>query len=97
VLDNGGAFISHPSAAAIDAAKPHVRVFWLPRYTSEALNWIGGFWEELKATYFSCMLTVDRDSFHGAAVHLLRRVCRQVAPGIHFQDAIPGRKSYGNR
>lgn len=74
VLDNGGCFTSRASTAALEAAKPHVRVFWLPRYTSETLNWIEGFWEELKSTYFSRMLTVDRDSFYGAAVRLLSRV-----------------------
>ncbi|OJT19026.1 hypothetical protein BO221_36530 [Archangium sp. Cb G35] len=77
VLDNGGCFTSRASKAAIEAAKPHVRVFWLPRYTSETLNWIEGFWGELKSTYFSRMLTADRDSFYGAAVHLLRRVRRR--------------------
>ena len=77
VLDNGGCFTSRASTAAIKAAMPHVRVFWLPRYTSETLNWIEGFWEELKGTYFSRMLTADRDSFYGAAVHLLRCVRRR--------------------
>ena len=51
-----------------------MRIFWLPRYSSETLNWIEGFWEELKATYFSRMLTADRDSFYDEAVRLLRRV-----------------------
>jgi transposase len=77
VLDNGGAFTSRASSAALEAATPHVRVFWLPRYTSETLNWIEGFWEELKSTYFSRMLTADRDSFYGEAVLLLRRVRRR--------------------
>ncbi len=74
VLDNGGCFTSRASTAALEAAAPHVRAFWLPRYTSETLNWIEGFWEELKSTYFSRMLTADRDSFYGAAVLLLRSV-----------------------
>ncbi|AKJ04237.1 hypothetical protein [Archangium gephyra] len=29
------------------------------------------------ATYFSRMLTADRDSFYGATVHLLRRIRRR--------------------
>jgi hypothetical protein len=49
VLDNGGCFTSRTSRA--------------PRYTSETLNWLERFWEELKSTYFSRMLTADRDSF----------------------------------
>jgi hypothetical protein len=77
VLDNGGCFTSRVSMAAIEAAAPHVRVFWLPRYTSETLNWIEGFWEELKSTYFSRMLTADRDSFYDEAVRLLRRIHRR--------------------
>ncbi|NRD59820.1 transposase, partial [Corallococcus exiguus] len=77
VLDNGGCFTSRASTAAIEAAVPYVRVFWLPRYTSETLNWVEGFWEELKSTYFSRMLTADRDAFYDEAVLLLRRVRRR--------------------
>jgi transposase len=77
VLDNGGAFTSHASRAALEAAKPYVRPFWLPSYTSETLNWIEGFWEELKATYFSRMLTANRECFYAEAVRLLRRVRRR--------------------
>jgi transposase len=57
VLDNGSPFRSKRALAALEAAWPHVRVFWLPRYTSETLNWIEGFWGHLKDTYFSRMLT----------------------------------------
>jgi transposase len=74
VIDNGRPFDTRLARAALDAASPWVRPFRLPRYTSETLNWIEGFWEELKSTYFSRMLTVDRDSFYGAAVRLLSRV-----------------------
>ena len=74
VLDNGACFTSRASTSALEVARPHVRVFWLPRYTSESLNWIEGFWQELKSTYFSRMLTADRDSFYGTAVRLLHRV-----------------------
>ncbi|HZI11365.1 MAG TPA: hypothetical protein VE153_13355 [Myxococcus sp.] len=93
-------FTSRASTAALEAAKPQVRVFWLPRYTSETLNWIEGFWEELKSTYFSRMLTTDRDSFYGAAVHLLRRVrsrsklpTRAASPlnGISWDGLVSGR------
>ncbi|HEX8698969.1 MAG TPA: IS630 family transposase [Myxococcaceae bacterium] len=77
VLDNGGCFTSRTSRAAIEAAAPHVHIFWLPRYSSETLNWIEGFWQELKSTYFSRMLTADRDSFYAQAVRLLRRIRRR--------------------
>jgi transposase len=63
VLDNGGCFTSRASTAAHEAAKPDVRIFWRPRYTSETLNWIENFWEKLKSTYFIRMLMADRDSF----------------------------------
>lgn len=60
--------------AAIQAAAPYVRIFWLPRYTSATLNWIEGCWEKLKSTDFSCMLTADRDTFYDAVVRLLRHI-----------------------
>ncbi|MDC0708430.1 transposase [Stigmatella sp. ncwal1] len=89
VLDNGGCFTRRTSRAAIEAAAPCVRVFWLPRYTSETLNWIEGFWGELKSTYFSRMLTADRDSFYAQAVGLLRRVRRR--RGLPVRAATPER------
>lgn len=89
VLDNGGEFTSRASSAALEAAAPHVRPFFLPSYTSETLNWIEGFWEELKATYFSRMLTADRDSFYGEAVHLLR--CVRQRSRLPLQVSTPER------
>ncbi|MFP2903953.1 hypothetical protein ACLESD_02530, partial [Pyxidicoccus sp. 3LFB2] len=48
----------------------------LPSYTSETLSWIEGFWDELKSTYFSQMLTEQREAFYPEAVRLLRRLRR---------------------
>ena len=76
VLDNGVPFNSHLSRAALEAASPLVRVFRLPRYTSETLSWIENFWEHLKETYFSRMLTEEREAFYPDAVRLLRRLRR---------------------
>lgn len=53
-----------------------MRPFWLPRYTSESLNWIEGYWEHLKDTYFSRMLTQQREAFYPDIVRLLRRLRR---------------------
>lgn len=74
VLDNGGPFISLRAQAALEAARPQVRVFRLPPYTSETLNWIEGYWDDLKSTYFSRMLTEQREAFYPEAVRLLRRL-----------------------
>ena len=76
VLDNGGPFTSRRAQAALEAARPHVRVVRLPSYTSETLNWIEGYWDELKSTYFSRMLTEQREAFYPEAVRLLRRLRR---------------------
>jgi transposase len=76
VLDNGVPFNSHLSKAAVEAASPFVRVFRLPRYTSETLSWIENFWEHLKETYFSRMLTEEREAFYPDTVRLLRRLRR---------------------
>ena len=76
VLDNGSPFTSRRALTALDAARPWVRPFWLPRYTSETLNWIEGFWEHLKDTYFSRMLTEEREAFYPDTVRLLRRLRR---------------------
>jgi hypothetical protein len=53
-----------------------VRTFELPLYTSETLNWIERFWGVLKDTYFSRMLTQEREAFYDDAVRLLRRLQR---------------------
>ncbi|RKG72396.1 hypothetical protein D7W82_39715 [Corallococcus sp. CA049B] len=76
VLDNGGPFTSHRAQAALEAARPQVRVLRLPAYTSETLNWIEGYWDELKSTYFSQMLTEQREEFYPQAVRLLHRLQR---------------------
>jgi hypothetical protein len=51
-----------------------VRPFKLPRYTSETLNWIEDFWAHVKDTYFSRMLTQQREAFYPDAVRLLGRL-----------------------
>ncbi|WP_224367627.1 helix-turn-helix domain-containing protein [Hyalangium versicolor] len=76
VLDNGVPFNSRLSTLAIEAAHPFVRVFRIPKYTSETLNWIENFWGHLKDTYFSRMLTEERVAFYPDTVRLLRRLRR---------------------
>nr|WP_281255340.1 transposase [Cystobacter ferrugineus] len=74
VIDNGVPFNSRLSRTALEAAIPHVRTFWLPKYTSETLNWIENFWDHIKDTYFSRMLTEEREAFYPDAIRLLRRL-----------------------
>jgi transposase len=74
VLDNGVPFNSRLSQAALEAASPHVRPFRLPKYTSETLNWIEGFWGHLKQTYFSRMLADEREAFYPDAIRILQRL-----------------------
>ncbi|WP_256561633.1 transposase [Pyxidicoccus xibeiensis] len=76
VLDNGVPFNSRLAQMALEAASPYVRAFRLPKYTSETLNWIENFWGHLKKTYFSRMLTEQREAFYPDAVRLLRRLRR---------------------
>ena len=76
VLDNGNTFTAHRTQAALEQAAPWVRPFWLPKYTSETLSWIEGYWEHLKDTYFSRMLTQEREAFYPDAVRLLHRLQR---------------------
>lgn len=76
VLDNGVPFNSQRARAALEAASPYVRCFRLPTYTSETLNWIESFWGHLKETYFSRMLTDEREAFYPDAIRLLRRLRR---------------------
>lgn len=76
VIDNGRPFDTRLARAALDAARPWVRPFVLPHYTSETLSWIEGFWGHLKDTYFSRMLTNEREAFYPDAVRLLRRLQR---------------------
>jgi len=62
--------------AALEQAAPWVRPFWLPKYTSETLSWIEGYWEHLTDTYISRMLTQEREAFYPDAVRLLHRLLR---------------------
>jgi hypothetical protein len=59
---------------ALERARPWVRTFELPHYTSETLNWIERFWEQVKDTYFSRMLIKLRQAFYDDAIRLLRRL-----------------------
>jgi transposase len=79
VLDNGSAFTSHRSRAAIRAARSWLQVVWLPRYSSEQLNDIEALWQHLETDYFSRMLVTDSDTFVPAAVRFLQRLERDGA------------------
>jgi DDE superfamily endonuclease len=76
VHDNGVPFNSLLAQATLEAAIPYVRSFPLPRYTSETLNWIENFWDHLKQTYFSRMLTYEREAFYPDTIRLLQRLHR---------------------
>jgi transposase len=89
VLDNGGAFTSNLSLAALATAAEWVRPFWLPKYTSERLNRIEGLWGHLKDDYFSRMLTRRRERFYAAAVKLLDRLHRRGALRTLFGAHLP--------
>lgn len=79
VIDNGRPFTARLAQTALEEAEPWVRTFVLPHYTSETLNWIERFWEQVKDTYFSRMLTHEREAFYDDAVRLLHRLQR---PGV---------------
>jgi hypothetical protein len=55
--------------------------FYLPRYTSETLNWMEGDWGHVKTTYFSRMLTRRPDAFYPATVAVLRAAHRRRRKG----------------
>jgi hypothetical protein len=76
VIDNGRPFSARLAQTALEAARPWVTTFQLPSYTSETLNWIERFWEGVKSTYFSRMLTESREAFYPDTVRLLRRFQR---------------------
>ena len=63
-----------------------MRPFVLPHYSSEPLNWIEDFWEQVKSLYFSRMLTQQREDFYPNAVRLLRSLQR---PGRSAPLALP--------
>ena len=88
VLDNRVPFNSHLARTALEAALPYVRVFRLPKYASEALNWIENFWDYLKKTCFSQMLTAQRVTFHPNAIRLLWRLRRSGRLG-HLALRVP--------
>jgi len=71
VLDNGSAHTSGVSSRAIEAAKKYVRVFWIPRYTSEQLNDIENLWGHLKDDYFCRMLAKTAKQFETEVIKLL--------------------------
>jgi hypothetical protein len=76
VIDSGRPFSARLAQTALEEARPWVTTFQLPFYTSETLNWIERFWEEVKGTYFSRMLTKEREAFYPDAVRLLLRLQR---------------------
>lgn len=76
VLDNGSSFTSKRSREELDRLKDSIRVFWLPTYTSEQLNWIEPLWGRMKSDYFSRMLTQNPSDFVPAVIGFLKRLCR---------------------
>jgi transposase len=76
VLDNGSCFTSKRASQALHEARRWVTPIFLPKYTSESLNWLEGFWGHIKDTFFSRMLTKKRDSFYDEAVRRLHQLRR---------------------
>jgi transposase len=79
VLDNGSSHVSKRSLLEIERGKPHVRIFWLPTYSSDKLNDIEALWKHLKEDYFSRMLVKRPENFTRAAIQLLSRMRRPKA------------------
>jgi len=79
VLDNGAAFTSKSSRAALRRLGKWIQVFWLPTYTSEQLNLIENVWTHLKRNFFSRMLTRRSADFPLAVVRLLHALARRGA------------------
>lgn len=74
VLDNGSCFTSKQSCAAIESNRGWLKIYWLPRYTSEQLNWIECVWKHLEEDYFSRMLTKNPRQFISRAKQLMSRL-----------------------
>lgn len=79
VLDNGSSHVSKRSLLEIERGKPHVRIFWLPTYSSDKLNDIEALWKHLKEDYFSRMLVKRPENFTRAAIQLLSHMRRPKA------------------
>jgi transposase len=71
VLDNGSAHTSAAATRAIEAAKKYVRIFWIPKYTSEQLNDVENLWGHLKDDYFCRLLAKTADQFQAKVIELL--------------------------
>ncbi|MFL5354485.1 MAG: hypothetical protein ACJ8AN_17685, partial [Archangium sp.] len=67
-----------------------VTPIFLPKYTSESLNWIEGFWGHTKDTFFSRMLTRKRDSFYAEAVERLQQLRRPSTLQALLRPRAPG-------
>ncbi len=65
------------------------RTIFLPKYTSESLNWLEGFWGHTKDTFFSRMLTKKRESFYTEAVRRLWQLRRPSTLRILLRPAPP--------
>lgn len=76
VLDNGSNHTSGISMRAIQAAKEHVRVFWIPKYTSEQLNDVENLWGHLKDDYFCRMLAKTALQFQEEVIGLLDKLSK---------------------
>ena len=76
VLDNGSNHTSGVSMRAIQAAKEHVSVFWIPKYTSEQLNDVENLWGHLKDDYFCRMLAKTAQQFQEEVIGLLDQLSK---------------------
>lgn len=71
VLDNGTCFTSKQSTKAIEVNREWLKVYWLPRYTSEQLNWVECVWKHIEEDYFSRMLVKNAKQFINRAKKLM--------------------------
>lgn len=71
VLDNGKENTSWLALFELERLRPEIKVYRLPRYTSEQLNYVEGIWKHLEEDYFSRMLTSDPRDFPEAVRRLL--------------------------
>jgi hypothetical protein len=71
VLDNGTCFTSKQSTKAIGENREWLKIYWLPRYTSEQLNWVECVWKHIEEDYFSRMLVKNAKQFVNRAKQLM--------------------------
>lgn len=79
VLDNGPEHTSWLALFELERLSDVLRVFWLPSYTSETLQYLEGIWKHLEEDYFSRMLVRSPKTFTRAVVRLLSGLRRAKA------------------